>query len=356
MKQQGEEKTVKMFFDSHVHFRNIGEMMLFIALYTIRQCSGAIIMPNTKPIINTIEIAKKHRRAIDILSHKEGLQFTPYISYYLTDNTDIAELTEGYKEKVWIIGKLYPAGATTNSEDGVTDIKNIYPVFGKMEKIGMPVSLHGEVVGDGISYYDRERMFIEQILPPIRKDFPELEIIVEHVSTKEAVDFVIQNENTWATVTAHHLMKDKTVHEEYEGEFNPFYFCLPVLNSREDRLAIRKAVTSEDENIRKRFKAITDSAPHLILDKLIGKPGVFTARHATELFVQVFEEEGALDERLNDFLAVNLLEKVYDIRPTEGLYTTLVKEECTVPEERNGIPLFMAGEKLFWKIKSQTGR
>lgn len=353
--KQGEELTVRMFFDSHVHFRNIGEMMLFVALYTIRQCSGAIAMPNTIPIIDSIDMAREYKGEIDILSHKENKVFDPHIALHLTDNTDVKELRKGYKERVWIIGKLYPKGATTNSENGVTDIKNVYPAFEEMQKIGMPASLHGEVVGKGISYYDRERMFVEQILPPIRRDFPELNIIMEHVSTKEAVDFVIREKNTYGTVTAHHLMKDKTVHEGYDGEFNPFYFCLPVLNSVEDRLAIRKAVTSEDENVRNNFKGITDSAPHLIEDKLIGKPGIFVP-FATELFAQVFEEENALDERLDDFLAVNLMKKVYGIRPTEGLYTTLVKEEWIVPEKYSGIRPFMAEETLQWKIKSQTRR
>lgn len=361
--KQGEELKVKKLVDRHVHLRDFSNfdgadgMMSLVASYTFRQCSSAIIMPNTHPIINTIDRATVHKSEIGIVQHIQKIQFNPYLTLYLTDNTDIDELEEGYKNGVWIAGKLYPKGATTNSENGVTDIKNIYPILDKMQKIGMPLLLHGEEVGDGISYYDRERMFVELTLPLLLYHFPGLKIVMEHVSTREAIDFVIENENIWATVTAHHLIKDKTVHESYKGEFDPFYFCLPVLNSKEDRLAIRKAVTSENKYIRKNFGAGTDSAPHLISDKLIkNKPGIFTGVHATELYTQVFIEENAKLGHLNDFLAMNLLEEVYRIRSTKDLYITLVKEEWEVPQDCNGIRPFIAGETLQWKIKSQIGR
>ena len=344
------ELKVRKMFDRHVHLR-WGDLMKLVALFTFRQCSGAIIMPNLKEIINTIEKAKKYEKQINILSHEKEIKFDPCMTYYLTDNTDIGELEEGFNECIWDLAKLYPAGATTNANNWVTDIKNLYPVFDKMQDIGMPLSLHGEEVDNNLSLYDRERVFVDKTLPLLLYHFPALKIIMEHVSTKEAVDFVIENENICATVTAHHLVKDKTVHKDYEGEFDPFYFCYPVLNSPEDRFAIRKAVTSDNEYIRKNFGAGTDSAPHLIKDKLEGKGGLFTAPIATELYAQVFIEEGAKLGHLNDFLAVNLLEGVYDISPVEE-YMTLVKEEWIVPEEYNGIRPFMAGEKLQWKIKS----
>ncbi len=346
--QKIESLKVRRLFDRHMHFRE-DDLLHAIALFTFLQASGAIAMPNLKEIINTIERAIKYEGQISFLSQREEIKFDPYMTYYLTDNTDIDKLEEGFRRGVWGLAKLYPAGATNNSEDGVTDIKRMYPVFDRMQEIRMPLSLHGEVVGDGIGYYDRERIFVDKILPLLLHHFPGLKIVMEHVSTKEAVDFVIENENIWATVTAHHLIKDETVHDNYDGEFDPFYFCLPVLNSREDRLAIRRAVTSEDENIRKNFGAGSDSAAHYVKDKLAGKPGIFTGLHKTELYTQVFIEENAKLGHLNDFLAVNLLEKVYDIEPIED-YTTLIRKDWTVPMLCNGIRPFMAGEKLQWKI------
>lgn len=350
-----EKIKVRRLFDRHVHLRE-DDLMLAIALFTFLQANGAIIMPNLNKVINTIDRAREYEKQINALSGQEGVKFEPYLTYYLTDNTNIDELEEGFREGIWGLAKLYPKGATTNSEDGVTNIKNIYPVFERMQKIGMPLSLHGEETADSLSLYERERLFVKKTFPLLVQHFSELKIVMEHVSTKEGVDFVIENENVWATVTAHHLLKDKTVHGDDENELDPFYYCLPVLNSREDYLAIRKAVTSEDENIRKKFGAGTDSAPHLIVDKLgKNKPGIFTGLDATELYTQVFMEEGVKLEHLDDFLAVNLLEEVYGITPVEE-YTTLIKEEHVIPQNCNGVRPFMAGETLQWRTLENAVR
>lgn len=349
--EQGAELKVRKMFDRHVHLRNM-PMMHSIVPYTVRQCSGAIVMPNTKPIINTIEWAKRYKEQIDLSSFKFGTKFTPYLTLYLTDNTNIKELEEGYKKGIWIAGKLYPKGATTNSKNGVTNIQSIYLVLEKMQDIRMPALFHCEETNPAIDFFDRERKFIRRTLYAIRQMFPELKIVFEHISTKEAVEFVIQEKNTWATVTPHHLMK--TCNAMFENGFDSTYFCYPILNSYTDKWAIINAVTSEDKEIRKKFGAGTDSAPHYLenKNKIGGVGGIFTAPNATEVYTQIFVEENAKLGYLNDFLAENLLKDVYGIKPTRDLYTTLVKKEWTVPIHYDGIRPFMADEALQWKIKS----
>lgn len=354
--KQGAELKVKRLVDRHVHLRN-GELMNLIALYTFRQCDKAIIMPNTKPAITSIDIAREYIREIDILSHKEELQFTPHLTLYLTDNTDIKELKKGYKEDIWIAGKLYPKGVTTNSKNGITDIKNTYPVLEVMQDIGMPALFHCEMpMSSGVGFFDRERVFVDDVLSKIKEEFPELKIVIEHASTRQAIDFVIRNVNTWATITPHHLMK--TYDAMFNNGFDPTYFCYTPLNSEKDRQAIISAVMSGIKGIREKFGAGTDSAPHHPKDKIkIGGNGGIFIPFPTELYTTVFEKRRAL-KYLDDFLAVNLLEEVYGIRPTTGMYTTLVKEEWEVSERYTYYEIrpFMAGEKLQWRIKSQIGR
>ena len=340
-----EELKVRKMFNRHVHLRQ-GELMYSIAPYTFLQSNAAIVMPNVSPPITTIDMAKKYREKIDFISGDETL-FTPHIPIYLTDNTNIEELADGFRRNVFIAAKLYPAGATTNSENGVTDITNIFPVLEKMQDIGMPFLVHAEDMREK-NFFDRERIFVQIELVLIKNNFPKLNIVVEHVSTKEAVNFVIKNENVWATVTPHHLTK--TYNAMFENGFDPTYFCYPVLNSEDDRLAIAQAVTSGDEEIRKKFGAGDDSAPHYPKDKISigGKGGIFNP-FTIEVYTQAFIGCNTKLGHLNDFLAVNLLEDVYGIKPREES-VTLVKESWTVPEECNGIRPFMAGEELQWKI------
>lgn len=354
--QNSERLKVKMLFDRHVHFR-WADLMQAIIAYTFKQCSGGIWMPNTIPIINSINLARRYGREINILSHKEEIQFAPYGTCYLTDNTDTNELKRGFEEGVWIAGKFYPKGTTTNSENGVTDIENIYHVFEVMQGIRMPALFHCEVpLSSGVDFFDRERVFVDEVLSKIKEEFPELKIVIEHASTKQAIEFVIRNRNAYATITPHHIMKN------YNAMFSGNRmrlenFCLTPLNREEDRLALIRAITSDTEEVRKKFGGGTDTAAHYwATDKLIdGKPGIFTAPFATELYVQVFEQENAL-KYIDDFLAVNLLEEVYDISPNDRMYTTLIKKEWEVPQEYNGIRPFMAGEKLQWKMFDQLGR
>lgn len=348
--KETESVEVNTMFDGHVHFRQ-DDLMSAVASYTFEKCSGAIIMPNTKPIISSTELAREYKKEICLLSKKVTDFFFPFLTIYLTNNTDIEDLEMGYENDIFIAGKLYPAGATTNAGNWVTNIENIYPVFEKMQDIGMPLLMHCEKVDSTIDFFDRERVFIKEIMPSLVAEFPDLTVVVEHVSTKEGVEFVVQNKNVWATVTPHHLMKNRN--SMFRNGFNPLYFCYPLLNSEEDRQSVIAAVTSDNMEIRKKFRAGSDSAPHYPENKfkIDGDGGVFTAPVAPEMYTQVFAEKGALGY-LSDFFAINLMEDVYGITPYREHHTILVKEEKKVPKFCNGIHPFMAGEKLQWQIKS----
>src|SRR6476661_9043327 len=263
-------------------------MLQRVAPHTARQFARAIVMPNLVPPITTVEAARAYReRIIDAA----GPGFTPLMTCYLTDNTSPDEVARGFQEGIWIAAKLYPAGATTNSASGVTAIQNIYPALGLMEQIGMVLCVHGEVTDPDVDVFDREAVFIERVLTRIVADFPELKIVLEHITTSDAVDFVASG-RVAATVTPQHLMINRNA--LFEGGLRPHAYCLPVAKREEHRLAVRRAATSGRPNI---FLG-TDSAPHerSAKESACGCAGIFNAPYALEAYATVFEEEDALDK------------------------------------------------------------
>jgi dihydroorotase len=262
---------------------------------------------------------------------------------YLTDEADPGEIARGFEEGVWIAAKLYPAGATTNSASGVTDIGNIYPVLARMEQIGMVLCVHGEVTEPEIDVFDREKYFIARILVRLVKDFPALKIVLEHITTKEAVDFVEHGETVAATVTPQHLLINRNA--LFAGGLRPHAYCLPIAKREEHRIAVRSAATSGAPNI---FLG-TDSAPHAreAKESACGCAGIFNAPFALESYATVFDEDGALD-RFEAFASVNG-PRFYDL-PLNEETVTLERAEIDVPEEIDGIVPFHAGEALRWRF------
>jgi dihydroorotase len=332
--------TIRRPDDWHVHLRD-GEMLARVAPYTARQFARAIVMPNLVPPITTVEAARDYRKRIMEVTDPG---FTPLMTCYLTDNVEPDEVARGFEEKVWIAAKFYPAGATTNSASGVTDIRNVYPVLARMEKIGMVLCVHGEVTDPEVDVFDREAVFIDRILKLIVRDFPGLKIVLEHITTKDAADFVdASGPRIAATITPQHLIINRNA--IFAGGLRPHAYCLPVAKREKHRLAVRKAATSGLENI---FLG-TDSAPHSreAKESACGCAGIFNAPFALENYATVFEEEGALD-KLEAFTSLNGA-RFYDLALNEGT-VTLERAEVTVPAEIEGIVPFHAGETLRWRF------
>jgi dihydroorotase len=332
--------TIRRPDDWHVHLRD-GEMLRTVAPYTARQFARAIVMPNLVPPITSVEAAAAYR---DRIVAAAGADFTPLMTCYLTDQADPDELARGYADGVWVAAKLYPAGATTNSASGVTDIRNIYPALERMQKIGMVLCVHGEVTDPEIDVFDREAMFIERILSKVVEAFPALKIVFEHITTSEAVDFVLEaGPNIAATVTPQHLIINRNA--LFAGGLRPHSYCLPVAKREEHRLAVRKAATSGSP----KFFLGTDSAPHAREAKqsACGCAGIFNAPFALESYASVFDEEGALD-RFEAFAAVNGA-RFYGLPLNEGSIT-LERAKVEVPDEVSGLVPFHAGETLRWRL------
>jgi dihydroorotase len=327
-----------------VHRRD-GEMLQVVAPYTARQFARAIVMPNLVPPVTTPQAAAQYRERIIAAA---GPGFTPLMTCYLTDHALPDEIARGFGDGIWIAAKLYPAGATTNSANGVTDIRNIYPALRRMEEIGMVLCVHGEVTDPKIDVFDREAVFIERVLSPLTKDFPALKVVLEHITTTEAADFVTANgPNVAATVTPQHLLINRNA--IFAGGLRPHYYCLPVAKRERHRLAVRKAATSGASNI---FLG-TDSAPHArhAKESGCGCAGIFNAPFAIESYAGVFEAEGALD-RLEAFASVNG-PRFYDL-PLNEEVVVLERARVEVPEriEADAIELvpFHAGETLGWRL------
>jgi dihydroorotase len=328
--------------DWHVHLRD-GEMLAGVAGYTARQFARAIVMPNLDPPVTSVEAADAYRQRI-IAAAAEG--FTPLMTCYLTDDTKPDEIARGFEEHVWVAAKLYPAGATTNSASGVTDIRNIYPVLERMQRIGMVLCVHGEVTDPDIDVFDREAVFIERILSRVAADLPELKIVLEHITTAEAAQFVLSNgPRIGATVTPQHLIINRNA--IFAGGLRPHAYCLPVAKREKHRVAVRKAATSGAANV---FLG-TDSAPHGRHSKesACGCAGIFNAPFALESYAMVFEAEGALD-KLEAFASVNG-PRFYGLPLNEGTIT-LERTAVEVPGriELDGVELvpFHAGDTLDW--------
>jgi len=333
--------TIRRPDDWHVHLRD-GEMLRRVAPYTARQFARAIVMPNLVPPITTVEAAAAYR---DRILAAAGPGFTPLMTCYLTDDTNPDELQRGFEEKAWIAAKLYPAGATTNSASGVTDIRRIYPALERMERIGMVFCVHGEVTDPEVDIFDREAVFIERVLDPVVREFPALKIVFEHITTKEAAQFVEgAGENIAATVTPQHLIINRNA--IFAGGLRPHAYCLPVAKREKHRLAVRKAATSGSS----KFFLGTDSAPHSreAKESACGCAGLFNAPFALESYVQVFEEEDALD-KFEAFASVNG-PSFYGL-PINEETVTFEREELQVPDEIDGLVPFHAGDVLRWRLE-----
>ena len=331
--------TIRKPDDWHVHLRD-GEMLQRVAPYTARQFGRAIIMPNLVPPVTSVEAARDYRRRI-LEATQPG--FTPLMTCYLTDDADPDEIGRGYDEGVWTAAKLYPAGATTNSASGVTDIGTIYPVLERMQRIGMVLCVHGEVTDPDVDVFDRERVFIARTLVRLVKDFPALKIVLEHITTREAADFVRYNERVGATVTPQHLVINRNA--IFAGGLRPHAYCLPVAKREEHRLAVREVATSGLPNV---FLG-TDSAPHArhAKESACGCAGIFNAPFALESYASVFEEDGALDN-FETFASINGA-RFYGL-PVNEETVTLERAETTVPQELEGLVPFHAGETLPWRF------
>ncbi len=332
--------TIRKPDDWHVHLRD-GEMLATVAPYTARQFARAIVMPNLVPPVTTVEAARDYRKRI-LEATAPG--FTPLMTCYLTDDTSPDELARGHEEGVWIAAKLYPAGATTNSASGVTDIRNIYPALTRMEKLGMVLCVHGEVTDPEVDVFDREAVFIDRVLLELVRDFPALKIVFEHITTAEAVRFVEgSGPNIGATVTPQHLIINRNA--IFAGGLRPHAYCLPVAKREQHRLAVRKAATSGSP----KFFLGTDSAPHSreAKESGCGCAGIFNAPFALESYVDVFDEEDALD-RFEAFASVNGA-NFYGL-PINEDNVTLERFYHDVPAEVAGLVPFQAGEKMRWRF------
>ncbi len=332
--------------DWHVHLRD-GPMLAGVVNFTARQFARAIVMPNLNPPVTTVAAAEAYRSRI-LAALEPGLSFTPLMTCYLTDDIDAAEIERGFAAGVFTACKLYPAHATTNSSHGVTDIKNIHGALETMQRIGMPLLLHGEVTEKHVDIFDREAVFIERILSKLVRDFPALKIVLEHITTEEAANFVAQGPATLAaTITPHHL--DYNRNAMFEGGIRPHFYCLPVAKREHHRLALRKAATSGSP----KFFLGTDSAPHAVSAKetACGCAGVFCAPHALESYAKVFDEENAL-ARLEAFASENG-PRFYGL-PLNEDRITLAREPQSVPERISAggteIVPFHAGASLSWRF------
>jgi len=335
-----ETLTIRRPDDWHVHLRD-GEMLKAVAPYTARQFARAIVMPNLVPPITSVEAANAYRGRIVAAA---GNGFTPLMTCYLTDQADPDELERGFEERAWIAAKLYPAGATTNSASGVTDIRNIHTALERMQRIGMVLCVHGEVTDPDVDVFDREAVFIERVLAPLARDFPELKVVFEHITTAEAADFVEQSgPSIAATVTPHHLIINRNA--LFAGGLRPHAYCLPLTKREAHRLAVRQAATSGSP----KFFLGTDSAPHTreAKESECGCAGIFNAPFALESYAAVLDDEGALD-KLQTFASENG-PRFYGL-PLNETTVTLEREEIVVPEEIAGVVPFHAGQTLRWKF------
>jgi dihydroorotase len=334
--------------DWHVHFRD-GAMLAAVLPLTARQFARAIVMPNLVPPVTTVAAAEAYRGRIFAALPKNA-RFTPLMTCYLTDSTDPAEVERGYRAGVFAAVKLYPARATTNSAFGVTDMSKTYGVLERMAALGMPLLIHGEVTDPEVDVFDREAVFIERVLAPLIARVPGLKIVLEHVTTKEAVEFVGgAGPNIAATITAHHLIINRNA--IFQGGLRPHMYCLPIAKREPHRLALRRAAVSGNP----KFFLGTDTAPHPVKDKEAdcGCAGIFTAAAALELYAQVFAEEAALD-RLEAFASLNG-PRFYGLAPNEER-ATLVNRPSQIPSEvRAGeasVKPFLAGEEIGWQLLS----
>ena len=334
--------------DWHLHLRD-GEQLRAVLPHTAKQFARAIIMPNLKPPVVTVDRALAYRARI-LAALPASLQsgFEPLMTLYLTDNTPPSEIIRAKESGVVQGVKLYPAGATTHSDAGVTDIAQCYATLEAMEQNNLPLLVHGEVTDPDVDVFDKEKVFIDRILAPLTQRFPDLRIVFEHVTTRDAVAFVKESSShVAATITAHHLLLNRNA--IFQGGIRPHHFCLPVLKREIHRQALLEAATGGDP----KFFLGTDSAPHSQASKenACGCAGIFTAHAAIELYAAAFEQAGALD-KLEAFASFHGADFYQLARNKDSI--TLNKESWVIPEQlefagEKLIPLF-AGESLAWKM------
>lgn len=331
--------------DWHIHFRD-ADAMRSVVPDTARVFGRAIVMPNLKPpVVNVTQAADYHQR---LCAAAANPAFQPLMTLYLTDNTNAKDLQAAKASGLVHAVKYYPAGATTNSESGVTEIRKAYTAIAAMEEIGMPLLLHGEVTDAEIDIFDREAVFIERHLQPLLRDFPNLKVVLEHITTRHAAEFVASaSRNVAATITVHHLLYNRNA--LFQGGIRPHMYCLPVLKREPHRLALVAAATSGNP----KFFLGTDSAPHAIgaKESACGCAGIYTAHAAIELYAEAFEAAGALD-KLEAFASFHGADFYGLPRNTDQI--TLVRESWQVPER---LPLgdtflqpLRAGETLHWRV------
>ena len=332
--------TIRRPDDWHVHLRD-GEMLKRVAPWTARQFARGIVMPNLVPPVTSVEAAAAYRVRIRAAA---GADFEPLMTAYLADEADPAELARGFEQGVWIAAKLYPAGATTNSASGVTDIGRIYPALERMQAIGMVLCVHGEVTDPDVDIFDREAVFIDRILSPLVDDFPDLKIVFEHITTAEAADFVRDGPPTIAaTVTPQHLHINRNA--LFDGGLRPHAYCLPVAKREAHRLAVRKAAVSGSP----KFFLGTDSAPHArnAKESACGCAGIFNAPYALESYAAVFDEEDAIGHF--EAFASKHGANFYGL-PLNDRTVTLERVGQIVPDEVDGLVPLHSGESLKWRF------
>jgi dihydroorotase len=340
-----EQLTLTRPDDWHLHLRD-GETLKAVLPYTVRQFARAIVMPNLKPPVRTVADAAAYRDRI-LAAIPAGQRFEPLMTLYLTDNTSPDEIVVAKAAQFVKAVKYYPAGATTNSDSGVTDIRKCDRVFEAMQEVDMPLLLHGEVTDAGVDMFDREQVFIETHLMPLRQRFPELRIVLEHVTTADAVAYVQETENMGATITPQHLLFSRNI--LFQGGLRPHYYCLPILKRETHREALLRAATSGNP----KFFLGTDSAPHArpMKESDCGCAGCFSALHALELYAEAFESVGALD-KLEAFASFYGPDFYKLPRNTEQI--TLTQTPWRIPDEvplgAVGLVPLRAGEQMTWQL------
>ncbi|MEY3883128.1 MAG: hypothetical protein RIS87_304 [Pseudomonadota bacterium] len=332
--------------DWHLHLRD-GAALKAVLPDTARQFARAIVMPNLRPPVTTTELALAYRQRI-LAVLPQGLQFEPLMTLYLTDNTTAEDVAQAKASGIVHGVKLYPAGATTNSDSGVTSLDHCEKALAEMEKLGLPLLVHAEVTDAEVDVFDRERVFIERHMIPLLKKFPALKIVFEHITTKDAADFVTEApSNVAATITAHHLLLNRN--DMFKGGIQPHHYCLPILKREQHRVALVQAATSGSA----KFFLGTDSAPHAksAKENACGCAGMYTAHTAIELYAEAFENANALDklEGFASFYGADF----YGL-PRNAEKITLLKESWIVPTSLpfDGdvlVPL-RAGQALNWKL------
>lgn len=338
--------TIRRPDDWHLHLRD-GAILRMVAPYTARQFARAIVMPNLTPPVTTAAMAADYRARILAALPKDA-GFTPLMTCYLTDAADADDLVRGHAEGVFTAAKLYPAHATTNSAHGVTDIRGLWPVLEAMQRAGMVLCIHGEVTDRDIDIFDREAVFIERTLTGLVRDFPALKIVLEHITTADAAQYVADAPTTvGATITPQHLILNRNA--LFDGGLRPHAYCLPIVKREAHRLAVRAAAVSGSP----KFFLGTDSAPHAVgrKEQDCGCAGIFNAPFALESYARVFDEEGALD-RFEGFTSEHGA-RFYGLPLNEGT-VTLTRGEAAVPAsvgagETEVVP-FHAGETLGWRL------